>query len=195
MIKHAHHSFDVDKPGKDSYRHAKPAAARSWSCPTGAGDHARAARASASLRWKSRSSGFRPCDLLLWRATSIIRCPSSRCGAGKNGKDCCIGRRAYRCDRFRRAARDEAAAIRSRRPRQHRGIHPRATTDCDERDCSPSTRRWSVSSPGAYPVTETESVPTLRGGPGARRRAALDHERTSPGQQRDGRLRGAPGRT
>ena len=37
VIKHAHHSFDVDVPGKDSWRHRRPAPRRCWCPPPSAG--------------------------------------------------------------------------------------------------------------------------------------------------------------
>ena len=33
-IKHAHHNFDVDKPGKDSWTTGRPAPPKCWSSPT-----------------------------------------------------------------------------------------------------------------------------------------------------------------
>jgi molybdopterin-guanine dinucleotide biosynthesis protein B len=37
VIKHAHHGFDIDKPGKDSWRHREAGATRCCCCPTTAG--------------------------------------------------------------------------------------------------------------------------------------------------------------
>ena len=37
LIKHAHHAFDVDQPGKDSYRHRQAGATERRSRKTGAG--------------------------------------------------------------------------------------------------------------------------------------------------------------
>jgi len=58
MIKHAHHSFDVDQPGKDSYRHRQTGCSevmvvsdRRWSSCT-------SSAANQSLLWKTRSSAF-----------------------------------------------------------------------------------------------------------------------------------------
>jgi molybdopterin-guanine dinucleotide biosynthesis protein B len=50
LIKHAHHTFDVDQPGKDSYRHRSPAAGKCSSPPRGAGRSYTSCAEQASLR-------------------------------------------------------------------------------------------------------------------------------------------------
>jgi molybdopterin-guanine dinucleotide biosynthesis protein B len=37
VLKHAHHNFDIDRPGKDSFRHRQAGAARCCSLPARAG--------------------------------------------------------------------------------------------------------------------------------------------------------------
>src|ERR1700704_986576 len=78
MIKHAHHSFDVDQPGKDSYRHRQAGCSevmvvsdRRWVIMP-------ELRGEAGPSLEAQIEPISPWDLLLVEDTSIILCRSSK---------------------------------------------------------------------------------------------------------------------
>jgi molybdopterin-guanine dinucleotide biosynthesis protein B len=85
VVKHAHHSFDIDHPGKDSYRHREAGAfevvvasakrlvlVREFERDTGLGVHHLLAELYAGVDWVL-VEGFKDCDLHkveIWRSAS-----------------------------------------------------------------------------------------------------------------------------
>ena len=104
LVKHAHHEFDIDQPGKDSYRH------RAAGCTRGAGDvGARWAlmhelRGAPELTLASACAGLSPCDLVLVEGFKACADPQAR-GLGRERRQAVAAsqRSAHRRDRHRRA--------------------------------------------------------------------------------------------
>ncbi len=85
-LKHAHHAFDVDQPGKDSYEHRKAGAsevivssARRWVQMHEVGDGAEATLAQLLAR-------LSPCDLVLIEGFKTERHPKMEVFRGSVGK-------------------------------------------------------------------------------------------------------------
>lgn len=86
LIKHAHHEFDVDRPGKDSYRHRAAGCAevlvtshRRWALM-------RELRGSADLTLEEALAKLSPCDLALiegFKWTALPKLEIHRTGNGK----------------------------------------------------------------------------------------------------------------
>ncbi len=90
VVKHAHHAFDIDQPGKDSWRHRQAGATevlvasgrrlalmREFDPPVQWNVHALLARLDASVDWVL-VEGFKGCDLPkveVWRAELGSQCP------------------------------------------------------------------------------------------------------------------------
>src|SRR6266581_4259191 len=89
LIKHAHHSFDVDHPGKDSYRHREAGCSEIVVVSEKRWVVVHELRGSRSLRSRSRSGAFHPATCCWWRATSTTPCRSSRSGARRTRSRCC----------------------------------------------------------------------------------------------------------
>jgi len=84
LIKHAHHTFDVDKPGKDSYRHREAGASEILVTSSRRWVLMHELRGTAEPAFEEQVRHFSPCDLLLvegfkhapipklevWRATT-----------------------------------------------------------------------------------------------------------------------------
>ena len=84
LIKHAHHTFDVDHPGKDSYRHRQAGAAEILVTSSRRWVLMHELRGAAEPNFEEQVRHFSPCDLLLvegykhapipklevWRATT-----------------------------------------------------------------------------------------------------------------------------
>src|SRR5260221_2370217 len=84
LIKHAHHAFDVERPGKDSYRHRQAGAAEILVTSSRCWVLMHELRGAADPSFDEQIKQFSPCDLLLvegfkhapipklevWRATT-----------------------------------------------------------------------------------------------------------------------------
>ena len=87
-VKHAHHAFDVDQPGKDSHRHRSAGAAQVLVAsrePLGADE--RAARRRRSRRWRRCWRGSIRSTWCWSRATSATGIRRSRCGAAATAQE------------------------------------------------------------------------------------------------------------
>lgn len=86
VIKHAHHGFDIDRPGKDSYRHRAAGASEVLlSCnDRWALMHERRDEAEVSL--DELISHLSPCDLVLIEGFKQEPCPKLEVHRPKNGK-------------------------------------------------------------------------------------------------------------
>src|SRR5688500_3993205 len=65
LIKHAHHSFDVDHPGKDSYRHRHAGASEIMVTSSRRWVLMHELRGAAEPPFEEQLKHFSPCDLLL----------------------------------------------------------------------------------------------------------------------------------
>ena len=65
LIKHAHHTFDVDHPGKDSYRHRQAGAAEILVTSSRRWVLMHELRGAAEPNFEEQVRHFSPCDLLL----------------------------------------------------------------------------------------------------------------------------------
>ena len=125
LVKHAHRSFDVDQPGKDSYRH------REAGC--------KEVMVSSEKRWviqhelrgdpepalEQQIERMSPCDLLLIEGYKRYPMPKLEVyRAAERQAAPSPGGSAHRRHRHRRTAPDEAAALRPRRVRSDRGVRP-----------------------------------------------------------------------
>ena len=128
LIKHAHHTFDVDQPGKDSYRHRHAgcsevlvSSSRRWALM----HELRGARG-AGLRG-ARRAHISPCDLLLVEGFKREKLPKLEVYRAAVGEPLHPSARSgHRRDRQRRSARHASAAVRSERRAGDRGVHPAA---------------------------------------------------------------------
>jgi molybdopterin-guanine dinucleotide biosynthesis adapter protein len=65
LIKHAHHTFDVDQPGKDSYRHRQAGASEIMVTSSRRWVLMHELRGAAEPTFEEQIRRFSPCDLLL----------------------------------------------------------------------------------------------------------------------------------
>ena len=65
LIKHAHHTFDVDQPGKDSYRHRQAGASEIMVTSSRRWVMMHELRGAAEPTFEEQIRHFSPCDLLL----------------------------------------------------------------------------------------------------------------------------------
>ncbi|MGL5001646.1 MAG: molybdopterin-guanine dinucleotide biosynthesis protein B [Casimicrobium sp.] len=65
LVKHAHHDFDLDIPGKDSYRHRKAGAGEVLVTSAQRFALIREHRGAAELTWQDAVARLAPCDLVL----------------------------------------------------------------------------------------------------------------------------------
>jgi molybdopterin-guanine dinucleotide biosynthesis protein B len=87
VIKHAHHGFDIDRPGKDSYRHREAGRERSAALlqrPLGL--DARAARSDADVTLDELLAHLAPCDLVLIEGFKQEPIPKLEVHRPENGK-------------------------------------------------------------------------------------------------------------
>ena len=85
-VKHAHHGFDIDKPGTDSHRHREAGAHEvADRLRQALGADARIARTRRNRRWTRSSRGCRPATSSSSKATSGRRTRRSRHGGSRRG--------------------------------------------------------------------------------------------------------------
>jgi molybdopterin-guanine dinucleotide biosynthesis adapter protein len=65
LVKHAHHDFDFDIPGKDSYRHRKAGAAEVLVTSAQRFALIRELRGASEMNWQEAVAKLSPCDLIL----------------------------------------------------------------------------------------------------------------------------------
>jgi molybdopterin-guanine dinucleotide biosynthesis adapter protein len=86
LIKHAHHGFDVDQPGKDSYRHRKAGCAEVLVTSGERWALMHELRGGAELTLDETLAKLSPCDLVLvegYKAAPIPKLEIWRAAAGK----------------------------------------------------------------------------------------------------------------
>ena len=86
LIKHAHHKFDVDQPGKDSYRHRTAGAAEVLVSSANRWALMHELRGEAEMPLRQAIAQFNPCDLVLvegFKRESIPKLEVWRAEVGK----------------------------------------------------------------------------------------------------------------
>ncbi len=86
LIKHAHHEFEIDQPGKDSFRHRAAGASEVLVSSTNRWAMMHELRGERELTLRQAVSQFRPCDLLLvegFKRESIPKMEVWRAEVGK----------------------------------------------------------------------------------------------------------------
>ncbi len=86
LIKHAHHRFDIDQPGKDSYRHRDAGCAEVLITSDGRWALMHELRGSAELTLGEALGRLSPCDLALvegFKASAIPKLEVFRAAVGK----------------------------------------------------------------------------------------------------------------
>jgi molybdopterin-guanine dinucleotide biosynthesis protein B len=86
LIKHAHHSFDIDKPGKDSYRHREAGAAEVLITSSQRWVLMRELRDEAEPDMHTQLARLSPCDLVLvegYKFSAIPKLEVYRASCGK----------------------------------------------------------------------------------------------------------------
>jgi molybdopterin molybdotransferase len=161
LIKHAHHTFDVDQPGKDSYRHRHAGAAEIL--------------VTSSRRWvlmHELRGAHEPAFDEQVKRLSPATCCSSKAQVRADSEAGSLARRdrraapaperpAYRRRGERCEGRDEAAAARSERRRQHRAVHRQETGAEMNQGLLSVDDALARLLAEARPVAEIEEVATL----------------------------------
>ena len=127
LVKHAHHTFDVDQPGKDSYRHRTAGctevlvtSSRRWAL-------IHELRGAAEPPLSEHVKRMSPCDLLLVEGFKREPIPKLEVFRAQVGEPLIHpARREHRGDRERRTARHAPSAVRSERAGADRGIRAEA---------------------------------------------------------------------
>ncbi len=86
LIKHAHHAFDIDRPGKDSYRHRQAGCSEVLITSSARWAVMHELRGDAELSLDEAIARLSPCDLVLvegFKASSIPKLEVFRAGVGK----------------------------------------------------------------------------------------------------------------
>jgi len=86
LIKHAHHAFDIDQPGKDSYRHRKAGCAEVLITSSARWALMHELRGDAELSLDEALARLSPCDLVLvegFKASAIPKLEVFRAKVGK----------------------------------------------------------------------------------------------------------------
>lgn len=89
-LKHAHHSFDIDKPGKDSHRHREAGAGEVLIASGSRWALMHELRGRPSLAWVNCCTGFRRSTSSWSRASSAIRTSRSRSTGPPTASPGCI---------------------------------------------------------------------------------------------------------
>lgn len=112
LIKHAHHSFEIDKPGKDSFRHRRAGASEVMLVSSGRWALVRELRDEAEPSLDEQLSRMSPCDLMLvegFKTSAIPKIEIHRPALGKPRlPDETLNVVALACDTGRPAAEDAA---------------------------------------------------------------------------------------
>ena len=85
VLKHAHHGFDVDRPGKDSYRHREAGATEVLIASAQRWVLMHELRETPEPSFEEHLKHFSPCDLLLvegWKHTPVSKIEVWRAGTG-----------------------------------------------------------------------------------------------------------------
>jgi molybdopterin-guanine dinucleotide biosynthesis adapter protein len=85
-VKHAHHSFDVDQPGKDSYRHRAAGAGEVLVTSTTRYAIMRELRGEPELSFEQSIAILSPCDLVLIEGFKRAPIPKMEIGRAEVGK-------------------------------------------------------------------------------------------------------------
>jgi molybdopterin-guanine dinucleotide biosynthesis protein B len=86
LIKHAHHHFEVDQPGKDSWRHRQAGCAEVLVSSSQRWALMRELRGEPEPRLEELLARFSPCDLVIvegWKHDPVPRIEVHRAGAGR----------------------------------------------------------------------------------------------------------------
>ena len=86
VIKHAHHGFDIDRPGKDSYRHREAGASEVLLSCTDRGALMRERRGGSDVTLDELLARLAPCDLVLVEGFKQEPIPKLEVYRPENGK-------------------------------------------------------------------------------------------------------------
>jgi len=86
LIKHAHHAFDIDRPGKDSYRHREAGCQEVVVCSAKRWVLMHEARGEPEPTLEDLIARMSPCDLLLIEGYKFHPIPKLEIYRGGNGK-------------------------------------------------------------------------------------------------------------
>jgi molybdopterin-guanine dinucleotide biosynthesis protein B len=90
LIKHAHHSFDVDTPGKDSHRHRQAGAGEILVTSSRRWVLMHELRGAQEPSFDEQVKRLSPCDVLLVEGFKFAPSRSSRYGARRRARPSCI---------------------------------------------------------------------------------------------------------
>ena len=95
VIKHAHHGFDVDRPGKDSYRHRQAGAAEVMLVSDQRWVLMHELRAGEEAALEAQVALLSPCDLVLVEGYKTSRVPKLEVHRPANGKPLLLAEGAH----------------------------------------------------------------------------------------------------
>ena len=89
LIKHAHHSFDIDVPGKDSYRHRHAGATEVLVTSSRRWVLMHELRGAKEPSFEDQAKRLSPCDLLIVEGFKFAPIPKLEVWRAETGEGCC----------------------------------------------------------------------------------------------------------
>jgi molybdopterin-guanine dinucleotide biosynthesis protein B len=124
VIKHAHHGFDVDKPGKDSWRHREAGASEILLISDERWVLMHELRGDPEPDLSAQLAIMSPCDLVLVEGFKAVQIPKIEIHRPAHGRPLLYPTTRPSSRRHRRGARCPLALPRPQRPGRRGRLHP-----------------------------------------------------------------------